>query len=263
MSGKSSTELLAHYRRVSQQLLTIVDVETTGHRATEGRVIEVSVLQATLADGILHHQTDLINPQMPVPETITAFTGISQEMVDQAPLAPEVWHHYLPLLNQGVLTAHNLSFDYAFIRSESDRLGGSFERSRDQQLCTVILSRLMLPELPSRRLPDLVKHFGFDIHESHRAAADTLACWYLAKQLLTEIQHESDAALLTRFTNQWLPLGDAAAILGCSGREARGVLYRAGIKPRLFGRHKTPMYQRGKVEQLRQQPTQTVQLSWF
>ncbi|MBL1178960.1 3'-5' exonuclease [Pantanalinema sp. GBBB05] len=261
MSSKSSADLLAHYRHVSQQLLTIVDVETTGHRATEGRVIEVSVLQATLADGILHQQTDLINPQMPVPETITAFTGISQDMVDQAPLATEVWHRYLPFLNQGVLTAHNLSFDYAFIRAESDRLGTSFERSRDQQFCTVILSRLMLPELPSRRLPDLVKHFGFDIHESHRAAADTLACWCLAKRLLTEIQNESDKALLQRFTNQWLPLGDVAALLGCSGREARGLLQRAGIKPRLIGRHKTPMYQRGKVEQL--QPSQTVQLSWF
>lgn len=263
MPSKSSTDLLAHYRHVSQQLLTIVDVETTGHRATEGRVIEVSVLQATLADGILHHQTDLINPEMPVPETITAFTGISQDMVDQAPLATAVWHRYLPLLNQGILTAHNLSFDYAFIRAESDRLGVSFERSRDQQFCTVILSRLMLPELPSRRLPDLVKHFGFDIHESHRAAADTLACWCLAKRLLTEIQNESDEALLQRFTNQWLPLGDAAAILGCSGREARDLLYRAGIKPRLMGRHRTPMYQRGKVEQLQQQPNQTVQLSWF
>ncbi|MGI0489800.1 PolC-type DNA polymerase III [Pantanalinema rosaneae CENA516] len=263
MSGKSSAELLAHYRHVSQQLLTIVDVETTGHRATEARVIEISVLQATLTDGILHHQTDLINPQMPVPETITAFTGISQAMVDQAPPATDLWHRYLPLLNQGILTAHNLSFDYAFIQAESDRLGSSFERSRDQQLCTVILSRLMLPELPSRRLPDLVKHFGFDIHESHRAAADTLACWFLAQRLLTEIQQESDAALLNRFTNQWLPLGDVATILGCSGREARDLLYRAGVKPRLMGRHKTPMYQRGKVEQLRQSLIPSVQLSWF
>lgn len=263
MTGKSSTDLLAYYRQVSQQLLTIVDVETTGHRATEGRVIEVSVLQATLADGILHHQTDLINPQMLVPETITAFTGISQAMVDQAPPATEVWQHYLPLLNQGILTAHNLSFDYAFIRAECDRLGVGFERSRQQQFCTVILSRLMLPELPSRRLPDLVQHFGFEVHQSHRAAADTLACWFLAERLLTEIQNESDKVLLQRFTSQWLPLGDAAAILGCSGREARWLLQRAGIKPRLIGRHKTPVYQRGKVEQLQHSSNQTVQLSWF
>lgn len=104
-----STDLLAFYRQVSQQPLTVVDVETTGYRAAGGcRVIEVSVLQATLADGIQQQQTHLVNPQVPVPEMITRFTGINQAMVDQAPLAAEVWHQYLPLLHTGVLTAHNL-----------------------------------------------------------------------------------------------------------------------------------------------------------
>ena len=189
-----STELLAYYRRISQGLLTVVDVETTGHRPPLSRVIEVSVLQATLAEGIQQQQTHLLNPQVKVPASITRFTGISQAMVDAAPISADVWHEYLPLLNTGILTAHNLAFDYGFLKSELNFVDVPFSRPEDEQLCTVILSRLMLPDLPSRSLPNLVEHFGFDVGRSHRAEADTLACWLLAERLLTEIQQESDVA---------------------------------------------------------------------
>lgn len=117
----------------------------------------------------------------------------------------------------------------------------------------------MLPELPSRSLPDLVQHFQFPVSHSHRAEADTIACWLLAKRLLTEIQNESDESLLQRFAQQWLPLGDAAAILGCSGKQARSRLEKAGVSPRL-GRHQTPLYQRGMVERVcleQAEPTQS------
>ncbi|MBC7970955.1 MAG: 3'-5' exonuclease [Verrucomicrobia bacterium] len=261
-----STDLLAFYRRVSQQPLTVVDVETTGHRANGGcRVIEVSVLQATLADGIQHQQTHLVNPEVPVPAMITRFTGIDQAMVDQAPFAEAVWHQYLPLLNAGVLTAHNLAFDYAFLCAEFDQLGIVFSRSPTEQLCTVILARLMLPDLPSRSLPDLVKHFQFPVGHSHRAEADTIACWLLAKRLLTEVQNEPDEVLLPRFAQQWLPLGDTAALLGCSGKQARSRLEKAGVFPKFVGRHKTPMYQRGGVERafLEQEQAESTQLSWL
>ena len=259
-----STDLLAFYRQVSQQTFTVVDVETTGHRASDDcRVIEVSVLQATLADGIQQQQTHLVNPQVRVPEMITRFTGIDQAMVDQAPLAAEIWHQYLPLLNAGVLTAHNLAFDYAFLRAEFDHLKIVFSRSPAEQLCTVILARLMLPELPSRSLPNLVEHFQFPVGQSHRAEADTIACWLLAERLLTEVQNESDEALLPRFAKQWLPLGDAAIILGCSGKQARSRLEKAGVVPRLVGRHKTPLYQRGAVEHVFLEQAEPTQLSWL
>jgi len=258
-----STDLLAFYRRVSQAPLTVVDVETTGHRPTVGRVIEVSVLQATLADGIQHQQTHLVNPQVPVPDMITRFTGISQAMVDHAPFAETVWHQYLPLLNTGVLTAHNLSFDYAFLRAEFGHQGINFSRSPIEQFCTVILARLMLPDLPSRSLPDLVQHFQFPVGQSHRAEADTIACWLLAKHLLTEVQNESDESLLARFVKQWLPLGDAALILGCSGKQARSRLEKAGVSPRFVGRHRTPMYQRGAVERVVLETAEPIQLSWL
>lgn len=243
-----STDLLANYRQISQGNLTIVDVETTGYRAYNSRVIEVSLLQANLTDGIQHQQTTLINPKVFVPATITRFTGISQAMVNGAPLATEVWHQYLPLLNQGILTAHNLSFDYSFIQAEYQRLGVVYERSSSEQFCTVILSRLMLPDLPSRSLPDLVQYFAFPVGRSHRAEADTLACWFLAERLLTEIRDEADEELLARFAQQWLPLREAATILGCSQKVAQAKLEQAGVQCRTSRRSGTLMYQRGEVE---------------
>ncbi|MEX0269100.1 PolC-type DNA polymerase III [Leptolyngbyaceae cyanobacterium UHCC 1019] len=256
-----STELLYFYRQVSQQVLTVVDVETTGHHPKSSRVIEISVLQATLDAGIHHQQTHLINPQVPVPESITRFTGISQDMVNQADSAEDIWQKYLPLLNTGTLTAHNLAFDYGFLQSEFAHLGAGFTRPNSEQLCTVILARLMLPELPSRSLPNLVQHFGFPVNTSHRAEADTLACWLLAKLLLTEIQNEPDETLLDRFAKQWLSLRSAAAILGVSTQQARTSLKRANIQPRLVGQYRTPQYQRGEVERLFQEKQSSNQLS--
>lgn len=111
-----STELLAYYRQVSLHPLTIVDVETTGFKPDNSRVIEVSVLQATLATGIQHQETHLINPGVMIPEQITRITGISQAMITPAETPATVWRQCLPVLNLGVFTAHNLSFDYGSSR---------------------------------------------------------------------------------------------------------------------------------------------------
>ncbi|MBW4468597.1 MAG: 3'-5' exonuclease [Pegethrix bostrychoides GSE-TBD4-15B] len=247
-----STELLLHYRRLSQQLITVVDVETTGLYAWDSRITEISVIHATLADGVKHQQTDLVNSQTRVPAKITQFTGITQSMVDSATPAAELYPHYLPLLEQGILTAHNLEFDYPFLQAEYARLGTKFLRPEPDQLCTVKLARLMLPDLRSRSLPNLVQHFQFPVGESHRAEADTLACWLLAERLLTELLNEPDAALLARFGRQWISLREAAGILNCPQVAARTQLDDAGAASRFVGKGRggTWMYRRGEVERL-------------
>ena len=245
-----SAELLHHYRWISQQPLAIVDVETTGRYASSSRLTEISVIRATLAEGVLEQQTSLINPQEPIPAKIVQFTGISQSMVEIAPIASEILPSFLPLLNSGILTAHNLEFDYSFLQVEFARLGLTFDRPEEQQLCTVQLSRLMLPDLPSRSLPDLVRHFQFNVGKSHRAAADTMACWLLAERLLTEVNAEDDQVLLARFARQWLPLKYAARLLGCSQTEGRSRL--TGVASRFVGRGSsgTCMYRRSDVEKV-------------
>lgn len=227
-----------------------MDVETTGGSAQSSRIIEISVLHASLKDGILFQKTDLINPGVPIPAEITRFTGITSAMVLPALSTAEVLPHYWDPLSSHVLTAHNLMFDYGFLKAEYLRLGQVFERPVSQQLCTVKLARLMLADLPSRRLSDLVQHFGFSVGRSHRAEADTMACWLLAQRLLSELNNEEDETLVNRFGNQWLQLADAATLMKCTPMQARQLLEEQGAKPR-SSRHRTnPSYRRIDVERI-------------
>ncbi|MBD1823338.1 3'-5' exonuclease [Cyanobacteria bacterium FACHB-DQ100] len=244
-----STDLLAFYRDICSRPLTVVDLETSGHKPPRSRAIEVSVLNASLKDGILNQETYLINPNVVISPIITNITGISQEMLEDAPAPEEVWLKCLPLLEQGTLTAHNIGFDYPFIRSEYARLGISFYRSKSEQLCTVKLARLMLSELPSRSLPNLVKHFEFPVGESHRAEADTMACWLLAEMLLKQIANEDDETVLTRIGQQLLSLGDAAKIIGGSHKTVRTRMDVAGIEP-YVSRTGAHLYRRIDVERM-------------
>ncbi len=244
-----SRDLLAFYRRASESVLTVVDVETSGSLPYRGaRVIEVSVLQASLAAGVLHQETHLINPGVKLPANITAITGITQAMVAQGAFPEEVWPQCLDRLETGVLTAHNLEFDYSFLQAEYRHLDHAFSRSTEDQLCTVILSRLLLADLPSRSLPNLVKHFGFEVGTSHRAEADTLACWLLAEHLLRQIQTEPEASLLERMGQQWIRLQDAASIFNLPVKTTQKLLEKAGIDCRFSKRKNRPLYRRGDVE---------------
>ncbi len=252
-SSLLSTDLLAYYREVSESLLTVVDVETTGSLPYRGaRVIEVSVLQASLKEGIQHQETHLINPGVRVPAMITRVTGITQSMVSQGVFPEEVWPDCLERLETGVLTAHNLAFDYSFLQSEYRHLDHTFVRPAEQQFCTVLLSRLLLADLPSRSLPNLVQHFEFDVGPSHRAGADTRACWLLAERLLRQIQSEPEASLIERFSRQWIRLQDAAAMLKCPQKVAQTLLDEQGIESRLSKRKDRPLYRRGDVERILQ-----------
>ncbi len=245
-----STELLAFYRRIAVQDLTIVDLETTGFGPPAARAIEISIIKANYRDGIQQQVTHLINPGVRVPEMITRLTGISQAMVAAADPASEVWPQCLPLLESGTFTAHNAVFDYPFVKAELKLLGHEFHQPSEEHFCTVIFSRLMLPELPSRSLPNLVKHFQFDVGRSHRAAADTMACWLLAHRLLTEMHNTDDAVLIQRFGQQWLPMRDVTKIFGTRESIAQRQLQAAGIEPRISSRSKTLMYRRSDVERV-------------
>jgi DNA polymerase III subunit epsilon len=248
-----SHELLTHYRQLTQQTFSVVDVETTGYAPSVGRVTEISVLQASLSEGVTHQQTDLVNSQTKVPWKIVQYTGITQAMVNAAPLSAEVFPNYLRLLNRGILTAHNLEFDYSFLQMEYHRLETEFVRPEVEKLCTVKLARLMLPELRSRSLPNLVQHYGFNVGKAHRAEADTLACWLVAEQLLQAILDTDDQILLERFAQQWMPLKDVALLWNCPMQVARSRLSDAGINGRFVGQGNrgTWMYRRGAVENYR------------
>ncbi len=249
-SALLTDHLLAYYRQLPQAQLTVVDVETTGSRPHEARVIEIALVQGSLAAGITHEATFLINANVRVPHNITRLTGITTAMVEQGTAAETVWAELAPPLGLGVLTGHNLAFDYGFIQSEYGRLGQAFSRPETQQFCTVILSRLLLADLPSRSLPQLVRHFGFDVGRSHRALADTKACWLLANLLLERLADTSDDDLRHQFQQQWVPIREAAKAFGHTRLELQQMLDGWGCDRRTSRRGNRHMYRRGDLEVL-------------
>lgn len=248
INAHRSTTLLAYYRQISTELFTVVDLETTGAKSDCDRIIEIAVVQATLKDGIQKTYTDLIDPQIPLTEQITQLTGLTDAKLVGSESADKVLPKYLPTLQTGILTAHNIGFDHAFLQQEYHRMGLEFQASA--KLCTVQLSRLLLPNLPSRSLPKLVKHYGFDVGKSHRAESDALACWLLLQKLLTQILQTSDKQIMDLFGHQWLSPEDAATILQLPINEVTELLTTSKVKSR-FSRHRQiSLYQRRGIESL-------------
>lgn len=249
----SAKALLTYYRQISRSLLTVVDVETTGSRPPQARVIEIAILQASLENGIQQQTSFMLNSAAQVPAEITRLTGISTEMVQQGEAPGTVWPSLRPMLEQGVLTAHNLAFDYNFLQTEYQRLDIPFARPPVAQFCTVLLSRLLLADLPSRRLPYLVQHFRFPVKTSHRAAADTLACWLLAEILLTQIQRLTDDELLHRLNQQWLSPRTVAKQFQLSPRQLQKQLDARECDRRSSRRSNRHQYRRQDLDALYQE----------
>ncbi len=143
---------------------TIIDIETTGGRASRDKITEIAII---VHDGekIIETYETLINPECYIPYGITQLTGISQDMVAEAPKFYEVAKKIVELTEGRVFVAHNVRFDYTFIREEYQRLGFTFSR---RQLCTVRLSRQAFPGLSSYSLENLIRHFQIDVDARHR-----------------------------------------------------------------------------------------------
>lgn len=153
------------------QRFAIIDVETTGGMAGRDKITEIAIV---LSDGeqILDTFETLVNPECLIPAFISELTGITNEMVADAPRFWEVARKVVEMTEGAIFVAHNARFDYSFIREEFRRLGYTYTR---KTLCTVQLSRKSFPGLPSYSLGNLIRHFGIRVNDRHRAMADTLA----------------------------------------------------------------------------------------
>lgn len=168
------------------KLYAIVDIETTGGRVHRHRITEIAIV---LYDGkqIVDKWETLLNPEMPIPYGITKLTGITQEMVEDAPKFYEVAKKIVEMTKGAIFVAHNVRFDYGFIREEFRRLGYTYTR---KQLCTVRLTRQAFPGLKSYSLGKLIKHFKIKVNDRHRAMADTLATVELLEKILAKEESE-------------------------------------------------------------------------
>lgn len=163
----------------SARRYAIVDIETTGGMARRDKITEIAIV---LHDGekVIDEYQTLINPERSIPPFITNLTGITNEMVADAPLFYEVAKDIVLKTEGAVFVAHNARFDYGFLREEFGRLGYTFTR---KQLCTVRLSKKMLPQLRSHSLDSLIRHFSLPIDNRHRALDDALATAEIFKRI--------------------------------------------------------------------------------
>jgi DNA polymerase-3 subunit epsilon len=161
-------------------IYAIVDIETTGGSPNTEKITEVAIIVYN-GEKVIHEYSTLINPEKEIPYYITALTGISNEMVATAPRFYEVARDIVELTKDKVFVAHNASFDYGFLKSEFRQLGYEFRRD---QLCTVRLSRKLIPGLKSYSLGSLCDSLNIRIQNRHRASGDAMATARLFDYLL-------------------------------------------------------------------------------
>ncbi len=161
-------------------MYAIVDIETTGGSATRSRITEIAIYKHDGQKIVGEYQT-LVNPCQDIPYNITKLTGIDNELVANAPLFFDVAKEIDAFLDGCVFVAHNVNFDYGFIKAEFERIGLSFRRKK---LCTVRLSRKLLPGKYSYSLGKLCASEGIPLNNAHRAAADAKATAILFTQLM-------------------------------------------------------------------------------
>jgi DNA polymerase III subunit epsilon len=161
-------------------MYAVIDLETTGGSAAKDRITEIAVV---VHDGqrIVREFSTLINPERPIPSYITDITGIDDDMVASAPRFYEIAKEVVELTDGCIFVAHNVSFDYGFLQEEFARLAYKYER---EKLCTVRMSRVLIPGLPSYSLGRLCHTLGIQIHARHRAKGDVDATVLLLEHLL-------------------------------------------------------------------------------
>ena len=144
--------------------LAFVDVETTGCAPGRHRVIDVAVIGARDGEVEFEWQT-LVNPGVTVSAGTTALTGIDNDMLAEAPSFEQIAAELRARLAGRVFVAHNVRFDYGFIRREFARLDSDW---RAPSLCTVRLSRTLYPQMPRHNLDAVAERHGIRIEHRHR-----------------------------------------------------------------------------------------------
>jgi DNA polymerase-3 subunit epsilon len=158
----------------------IVDIETTGSHPDSGGITEIAIVLHNGKEVEGRYET-LINPHYKIPSYITYLTGITNEAVAAAPDFSEVAPHIFNLLNNRIFIAHNVNFDYTFVRHNLIQHGYAW---MPKKLCTLKLSRKAFPGLVKYGLGHLCKTFQIPVVNRHRAGGDADATAVLFQKIL-------------------------------------------------------------------------------
>ena len=163
-------------------MYTILDIETTGGQYNEEGITEIAIYKF---DGheVVDQFISLVNPEKPIQPFVVKLTGINNAMLRSAPKFYEVAKRIIEITEGTIVVAHNASFDYRILQTEFRRLGYDFKK---QTLCTVELSKKLIPDQASYSLGKLVRALGIPMADRHRASGDAMATVKLFKMLLAK-----------------------------------------------------------------------------
>src|SRR5262245_33211159 len=167
---------------LDQLNMCIVDIETTGARYMGHRVIEIGALKIQNGQCVDTFHT-LINPGRPIPPMITQITGITDQDVVDAPYFEDIHNDFWEFTKDHIFVAHNVRFDYGFLRQEFEELGKKFQL---KMLCSVRLSRQMFKEHRRHDLGSIIERHKIDVKSRHRALDDARAVWEFFKVVIKE-----------------------------------------------------------------------------
>jgi DNA polymerase-3 subunit epsilon len=163
-------------------LYAILDIETTGGQYNEEGITEIAIYKF---DGheIVDQFISLVNPEKAIQPFVVKLTGINNAMLSSAPKFYEIAKRIIEITDDCIIVAHNAQFDYRILRTEFTRLGYDYQR---KNLCTVELSKKLIPDQASYSLGKLVRALGIPMADRHRATGDAMATVKLFKMLLAK-----------------------------------------------------------------------------
>lgn len=182
--------------------VVFVDIETTGGSYRNSRVLEVAAIRYENGE-IMREFSSLVQPDAPVPATITTLTGIRNSDVADAPRFDDIADELQELFEGAVFIAHNVRFDYSFLRMEFERVGIAFQ---PKLLCTVRLSRALYQNVHGHSLEKLIARHAIAVADRHRAMADTRAILAFSQIAYSEKGKAAfDEAVNRQLKSQFLP----------------------------------------------------------
>jgi DNA polymerase-3 subunit epsilon len=190
--------------------LVFVDIETNGLDHIRGRVIEVAAVRVENGT-VVREFNSLVDPETELPWFITNLTGITTNDVKQAPTFLQIADELDDILQGAVFVAHNVRFDYSFLKQEFKRLNRKF---LPKQLCTVKLSKALYPQEKSHKLESLIARHGFSFTHRHRAYDDAAVLWQFVQHVRTTFGDEAvEAAIARQIRRPALPKALAPAMV--------------------------------------------------
>ncbi len=184
-------------------MYTIIDIETTGNGIKGNKITEISIFKYD-GNEIIEEYTSLVNPECEISYFITSLTGIDNSMVRNAPTIKEIASKIIEITKDTIFVAHSVGFDYNVIKNELQHIGIPFSRKK---LCTVRLSRKLIPGLKSYSLGKLCTALEIPLSNRHRARGDAHATLLLFKKLLNakNAAHVFNSFLNSRSQENTLP----------------------------------------------------------